>query len=235
MRKHLSVARLWLRMTFWGSLAIILLTAAAQLGLFLWKLASVTSRDIASFSEMEEAVGFGITSRLSLALLGAWLLISLRASRGTVGRLSVSEEAATAWNAAVNLGWIILWWAAQLAVIFAGFELFRCEADPTSLSGQSLMIALYRCGPFHWLLPLSDVLTAVSATVYAVTIALSLAMDCMRLRGGGRFPFRAVLMPALLIFAGQLSAPCAWIVLIACAAMTALNTVMLIRGLRKGV
>lgn len=188
MNKHLSVLGLWARQTMGKILALLAVMAAAETALFAWALSRGLTRviqdDQTCPAPVEDLFDFGKIGwayRIAMALLFTLLLLSGTELRGgkkgyTLRRLRIHEEAAVLWEGGYNALCFLLLWAVQAALAL-GFCLWYAGAvDPAYVSGQSALLAFYRSGFLHGLLPLADVSRWVRALACTAALGLTTAM-----------------------------------------------------------
>ncbi len=238
MKRKLSIPALWVSMTFWGALGIIVLTAASELigfGIAIPKLIPENQAYyMALYSDAVENVGVKYFYRAAVALLFFWTFYSCRARAATVSRLSVSEGSITMWHAAVIAGWFLSLLASQLGVIYVSYGWFLKAVDPAAVSGQSLMIAFYESSTLHWLIPLADwPLLLTNAALY-LSLVLSMAVDSDLLRYGGRVPMVSGILAATLeAFFGSKSEKYLWLITAGALILAVLQVIRLVRSCKE--
>ena len=188
MNRHLSVLALAARQTIGKVLALLAAMAAAETALFAWAMSQGMIRVIMDNetcpAPVEDLFDFAKISwayRIALALLFTLLLLSGTELRGgkkgyTLRRLRISEEAAVLWAGGYNALCFLALWAVQAALAL-GFCLWYAGAvDPAYVSGQSALLAFYRSGFLHGLLPLADLTRWLRSFVCFMALGLTAAM-----------------------------------------------------------
>lgn len=238
----MSVLALWIRSTFWGTVGVMALMAAAELALVRWALGTFPEiyewsglPMIWWFSEVMEKAHLPMVFTVgALALLCLWLAPGT-GSRYTLGRLSVREEIAVLWQAVCYAGWLLILWAVQLGAVLAAFRWYVGYADPAQLSGQTMFLDAYDSQFFHWLLPLDDHVVAVAVVVLVVSLGFALAVDNYRQRRGSRAPVVSILMAAVLpVLYNTQDDAAAWYLMAVCTVLDVVQGVRLERGWREG-
>lgn len=238
MKRKLSIPALWVSMTFWGALCIIILMAASELVGFAVAIPKLIPEDrtyyMVLYSDAVENLGVKYFYRAALALLFFWIFFSCRARAATVSRLSVSEGSITMWHAAVIAGWFLALFAAQLGVIYVSYGWFHKTVDPSAVSGQSLMIAFYESPTLHWLIPLADwPLLLADAAIY-MSLILSMAVDSHLLRHGGRVPMVSGILAAVLeVFFGSKNEKYLWLIIAGALILAAIQVIRLVKSCKE--
>lgn len=238
MKRKLSIPALWVSMTFWGALGIIILMAASELVGFAVVIPKIIPEGqkyyMVLFSDTVESVGVKYFYRAAITLLFFWIFYSCRARSATVSRLSVSETSMTLWHAAVIAGWFLVLLASQLAVIFISYGWFLKTVDPLAVSGQSLMIAFYENFTLHWLMPLADWPLSLTVAALYLSLALSMAVDCRLLRRGGHVPMVSGILAAVLeVFFSSRNEKYLWMLIAVAVALAVVQTVRLIKSSKE--
>ena len=168
MNKHLSVLGLWARQTMGKVLALLAVMAAAETALFAWALSQGLTRDImdnqtcpAPVEDLFDFAGISWAYRIAVILLFVLLILSGTELKGgrlgyTLRRLRISEEAAVLWQSGYHVACFAMLWAVQAALALGFCMWYAGTLDPAYVSGQSALLALYRSGFLHGLLPLAN-------------------------------------------------------------------------------
>lgn len=202
MRKYLSVMGLWVRGAFWGAVGIIAAMAAAELAVLRYRL-SEAAGNLTTFSAFASAAGIRAVFLPALGLLIVRLVTAVRSGRNTLGRLSVSMTVSALLYSLCSLLWLVIFWAAQIAVLLTAYRWFHGAVDPAMVSGQSLMISFYSSEEMHWLIPLADIRLWIAVISLGLSLSLCIGVDALMLWNGGGFPMSTVAMgTAAVIFYG---------------------------------
>ena len=168
MNKHLSVLGLWARQTMGKVLALLAVMAAAETALFAWALSQGLTRDImdnqtcpAPVEDLFDFAGISWAYRIAVILLFVLLILSGTELKGgrlgyTLRRLRISEEAAVLWQSGYHVACFAMLWAVQAALALGFCMWYAGTLDPAYVSGQSALLAFYRSGFLHGLLPLAN-------------------------------------------------------------------------------
>lgn len=263
MRQHASVLMLAARGSLYKVLVLLAAMAGAETGLFLLGLKRLTaeaarSAEAAAAAELagdpgawESLIawpslerlftGNGIQLVFSVGLIVLVLLLTLdgglsaRRANDTLRRLSVSQRAITLWNAVYNLAVILIFWAAQLITALALCRVYLGQADPSAVNGQTVLLAFYRQGFLHGLLPMADVDRWVYQIALTAGLAITAACGACRLRHGRAAvaPGMAAALGALTFHHGLTALEVNWMVAAAVAIITAAALYNL-KGVRDG-
>lgn len=206
MRKHLSVFMLLSRSTIYKIIALLLLMAVVELGLF-WFVFSrgVTEEGFALELLVEQSCIFWVFAAgfLLLTLLLGSTTYEASARQGyTLLRLSISPRWVFFWQCVYNLLCYLLFWAVQLLLVMAMSRIYMAKAAPEFLSGQTVFLAFYRNSFLHGLLPLDDVMFWVRNGAMFLALSLCAAHYPQAQR------MRRWLMPMILTLIMAASFPC---------------------------
>ena len=188
MNKHLSVLGLWARQTMGKVLALLAVMAAAETALFAWALSQGLTRDImdnqtcpAPVEDLFDFAGISWAYRIAVILLFVLLILSGTELKGgrlgyTLRRLRISEEAAVLWQSGYHVACFAMLWAVQAALALGFCLWYAGTLDPAYVSGQSALLAFYRSGFLHGLLPLANLsrwgYIMMSGTALGITSAM---------------------------------------------------------------
>ena len=206
MKKHLSVLALSVRIVLYKVLAICALSAVLQIGLCIFSLPRGTAQD--GFCDLAGVFdwpfffwpdcrcGFscGLNTRSSVGCDR-----SSSHSGYTLRRLSVGERTTVLWAAAANAGMLILLWASQLAVALVINLLYRQTVPAFQLGDQSLLIAFYRSGYLHALLPLREISLFVRNLILLAGLSICCAIFPYHQRRG-RYHLEPLILALFALF-----------------------------------
>lgn len=159
MKKQFSLFRLFLSHWAWRVLAVLTAMAAAQIGLFL-----AFSPDDFSANSLHTCLAACRTPLAIVLLVGfaltAGLLLDDRSKGGqrlgyTLDRLALSPRQVITCQAAANLLAWILFWAAEVLVLFVICRLY--EAQGGYVGPQTLYLTTWQSPFFHSFLPMDEV------------------------------------------------------------------------------
>ncbi len=235
MKRKLSIPALWVRMSFWGAVGIVLAAFCVQLLLLRLSLSGAASG--AAFSDVVEGAFAKYVFRAAFALMYFWILISSRGSDLTLGRLYVSGVSLVLWQGAVILGWFVLLLAAQIGAVLVGFRWFLGVMGPAA-GRQTLLIAFYQSPTLHSLMPLSDRLLLADDLSLLLSLAFATAVDVHLMRRDGRKLILSGLLAAemeilvgLSLFGSSLEG--SWVFLASAILLAAVQAVRLARSVRE--
>ncbi len=191
MRKHCSVLQFYIRSTFLPFLALLTGMAAVETGLFL--LYFLQNRlpgedNIPGFEGMLAgskiifaAAAFGLLVTALLSCTGCQLGSK---TAYTLRRLSISERAASFWQAGYNTVCYLIFWAVQLLLV-VGFGVIYCRYAPAGAgSPQTIFLAAYRNTFFNGLLPLSEPTGFVRNGAFCIALGMGSALFSYQNRRG---------------------------------------------------
>lgn len=180
MSRYLSVFALAVRGSLYKVLWILAAAAALETRLFLVSL----RRGADSLEQAVEQSGaaYGMALAFLAVTVFLWRTGCEYGSRQgyTLRRLMVSETAVFAGQAVYNVLCYLAVWALQAGLTLLFCRLYVLNADPASVSGQTVFLAYYRSSFLHSLLPLEE----YSVWIRNVCLVLGLGI------GGAYFPFR---------------------------------------------
>ncbi len=181
MKKHLSVFALAVRGTLYKVLAICAAAALLQLGLcvFFLKWGTAWEGIPTLLEQLIDLTFYGVVAKIAFIAVCAMLCVfscdhSPSRSGYTLRRLQIGERTAVFWFAVCNAGMLALFWASQLATALAVYLLCRWADPSVAAFPQTLLIAFYRNGYLHALLPLRE----VSLWVRNLSLLAALALCC---------------------------------------------------------
>lgn len=194
MKKHLSVAALYAKLTLLPLFLILILMAAVELGGFY----------LFGFDGAESFGQNGGERFLLLCFFAGFLALTvflIRPASGegtgyTLMRLQISEKAAFFWHAAVAAFSYLALWAAEAVILLLlakGFAAGEAYAE----GPQGIFLDFYRRDFFHAILPLDAVILWVRNGIFILSAALSAAYSPLMLRRRKKF-FLPILTFALL-------------------------------------
>lgn len=202
MKKHLAVMGVAVRGSILKLLAVVVCVAAAQTLAFRAALQEAISAayagEIISLYDAVERSHMDIFAHIGFLALCVCLSLAgsdLAGSRPSLllKRLRVPERLLTLEWAACNLGFILIYWAFQVAMALLLGTWYVQTMAPGHANGQTLFMAFY-CGDYlHSLLPLADSSRLACNTVTALCMAFSLACASYKQRRGKK-PFAALLL-----------------------------------------
>ncbi len=203
MKRHLSVAALWVRCTIVGAAVVIISMCAVEAGLLFW-CAGLLRREAFPMpffpGEMAERAYLPICFKVSVALMAVYFLI-VRSSHSTVGRLRIDERAAALWYAGVCAGWFIVLWAAQVGMVLALYAIYADAVGGVGIYRQTLFIAEYESSFFLWVMPLANIRTPL-VLIFFLLLGFSVGEEGRRRRLGlGKFPVATVIITAAALYA----------------------------------
>lgn len=213
MKKHLSVVMLMARSSIYGLLGIIIGMAAAEGALFYFALKKALSFaqpgfELSGLHTVFEQSGapwpFAVCFLLVMAVLCRTGCDFGGRQGYTLGRLSVSEKTVFLWQAAYNCIALFILWAAQLFIALALCRLYAASVQPESFGPQGFLLAFYRNGFLHSLLPLEETSRYIKNIVMIIALGLCAAAFPLKQRRGGK-GWEAVVMTALCLlgFSGK--------------------------------
>jgi hypothetical protein len=179
MKQQLLVLYYYLRSAFLKVALLLLLMSGVEIGLFAWQLKKAVAEQGEYFRSLEKLLqNSGIPWVLLVAFLGILLLSAVPGLRlgshteYTLRRLSVSNRSVYLWQLVTAIGFLLLLWGLQIALVL-GFTAAYAKAAPAgAYTGQTLLLACYRSKFLNGLLPLGE------ATGFLRNILLLLAMAC---------------------------------------------------------
>ena len=206
MKKHLSVLALSVRIVLYKVLAICALSAVLQIGLCIFSLPRGTAQDGPAIS-LEFLIGLSSFGRIAgVAFLAVCAVLcfcgcdrSSSHSGYTLRRLSVGERTTVLWAAAANAGMLLLLWASQLAVALVINLLYRQTVPASQLGDQSLLIAFYRSGYLHALLPLREISLFVRNLILLAGLSICCAIFSYHQRRG-RYRLEPLILALFALF-----------------------------------
>ena len=188
MKQHLSVLMLIVRSSFYKVIAILVVMAAAQVGLFRYALQSNLE---SGYHHLETVVS---SSGLAWVLAAAFLLITYVLSRTgcksgsqpgyTIQRLRISEKTFFIWQAIYNAAIYILLLAIELLLLFALARHWQSQADPDLIGAQSIYLAFYRSAFMHCICPLDDIWLWIRNGILVIAMGMAAAQYPFRQRRG---------------------------------------------------
>ncbi len=201
MKQHLSVFMLLARSTIYPIAGLLLLTAAAEAGLFWAVLGSGAAAELPALLDKSRGLWvFGacfLLTTLLLSLTGC----EFSAKTGcTLRRLSVSERQVFLWQWGYNTAVYFLLWAVQLLLALGLCALYLRRADPALVNSQTVFLAFYRSPFLHSLLPLEDTGLWVRNAALCLGLGASAAFFPFRQRQGRRDVTLILLTAAALRF-----------------------------------
>ncbi len=198
MMKYLSVFALYVRMTFWKLLAVLLAMCAGQWVYFRMRLADAIAyynrplsadeinyagQSLRFFERLEDLLSAPILAIIAGVALVLVVVILCLAGCGfgakvgyTVGRLRITERETFLLQGVYNTLVFVLFWAVELLLFIVLCTMYVNAAPADAVSGQSIVLACYRSDVLHGLLPLSDILTWVTNAVSLLTLAAAAAL-----------------------------------------------------------
>lgn len=202
MKKHISIIMLGARATFYKILAVTALMAALQAGLFY-------------FTGVRQING-GTAIGLSTALEGiqyiwsvAFVLVCLvlctngleKGSRVgyTIRRLGVTEKVYTLWMSLYHFVCFIVFWGLQLVIIVL-LSLWYGAVNPDAVNGQTFLLASYKFGLLHSLLPLAEWSRVIRNILLFICLGIGTAQLPVRARHGGKDVMAVLLIVITAIF-----------------------------------
>ena len=206
MKRRLSVLMLATRSSIYYVLAIFLLMAAAEGGVFYW-VVTAKGTDLS----LEEMV---FKSHISLVFGLAFVLLCICLSltgaeffgskvRYTIQRLAIREKEVVCYWAIYNSICFFAFWIVQLLIM-----LFLCRhylelREPSSVGTQSLFVAFYRQQFLHNLLPLEETSRYVRNLLLALSLGVTAACFSFGRRHDKSNPAIAVVAALTLLFFQQ--------------------------------
>lgn len=189
MKQYTSVMALAVRALLGKVLAVTAATAAIQLAIF--RLIPEQSSDLDFFYEIgwtAPLAALGLTAVLVLLALHGGPLSGVRTSY-TLRRLPVSEQTVTILWAVVYLGFLLLFWAAEVGVVLLQ-QHWTALLYPTQVPAFQRFSDNYSAPFFHGLLPLYDWPRHLCNAIWLIALAWSAAAFSYhhrrgRLPGGG--------------------------------------------------
>ena len=182
MKKHLSVLMLYVRSTIYKFLLLMLAMAVAQSLLFMR--AFLKADGFFGLNTIMGAARPGITFAACFLLLCALLCLTcceFGSKQGyTLSRLRISQRMVFLWQAVANVGFVLLFWAAQIGIALA-FCSFYAAYYP---QGQAAMLVFYSNSFLHGLLPLEDTGLLIRNIVWLAGLAVASASFPVRMRRG---------------------------------------------------
>lgn len=200
MKNYLSTAALAARGTLFKIIGILLVMAAAEIGIFYLSLCR--SSQIPLFEELidQSPVRYIFVAGFVLAVCQLFIFLAKKSSvqtRYTLSRLSISETKVSMTFAVYNLGVIITAWAVQILVIIICSQIY-IKANTTDPYSPVLFLAFYRSPFLHGLMPLQDGIAHITNIVFFVGLALTLAASEQNMR---RSKSPALMFVLLAVFA----------------------------------
>lgn len=180
MRRHSSVLALAARHTVGWAALLLTVTALGETALFWWALGSVGEGIPPALEQVLGQAHVPLVAAGTFLALCALLGLSgceLQGSRFgyTLRRLRVREETATLWFAGCNAVCLLALWGVQLAAALGCCALYRQAVAPDFVSRQTELLAFYRTGFLHSLLPMAEWSGYVRNVLLLLAMALSTA------------------------------------------------------------
>ena len=204
MKQHLSVLMLIVRSSFYKVIAILVVMAATQAGLFRYALQSNLE---SGYHHLETAVS---SSGLAWIFAAAFLLITYVLSRTgcksgsqpgyTIQRLRISEKTFFIWQAIYNAIIYILLLAIELLLLFALARQWQSQADPNLIGAQSIYLAFYRSAFMHCICPLDDIWLWIRNGILVIAMGMAAAQYPFRQRRGKTIQVVVTMAAATLAF-----------------------------------
>lgn len=193
MKQHLSVLMLAIRSSFYKLLALLAVMAVSEGILFHFALENN--------QVLEYAFDDAYTRFLFLAGFAALcILLTLPGSersgnkeRYTLRRLGVSERAVVLWTWLGNACCILIFWAAQLAIVLLLCKYYTMSVGPGAFNSQTVFLAFYRSSFLHSLLPLAELTRWMRNIALVVCLGGSTAAAPCRMRRG-ETPFDTIVL-----------------------------------------
>lgn len=186
MRRQLSLGMLFARSSLWRVLGILLLMAAGQV-----LLARLTLYDGLTWMVPEQVFDGGWFRLISALGLTGVAAVGMRAAGGSgsrcdyaVSRLPVPRWTVYVWSVGCILGLLLLFWVVELAVMLGILRWYAAEAPFGPNNPQLILLASYRCGLLHTLLPLRDGFRLGATIAYFVGLGTVSGVWAVRGFGG---------------------------------------------------
>lgn len=186
MKKYTSVASLAMKLSWLRTVVIFATAGAIQ---FLVARSWLMPGGVPlSFPQAFEAIAdtvmvYGCIGFLALVLALIFTGMEFKKSRHlyTLRRLGISEARVTAVFGAVFSGYLFLYWAYELAIVFG---LFRWYAAIYAPGENILMLAAWRSDWFHYLLPLQEWMGYVRNIILCLSCGFCAALGAHQMRHG---------------------------------------------------
>lgn len=158
---------------WWKLLLVLLVLAAAEIGLCHWSIRDFQieyeSRYSDSFYAVADRSKLQLVFFAALAVLTACCCLQGCRFNGknlyTLQRLPLSEWQITLHWALVHLACFVILWAVQVFLIFVLWRLYAAEFSPAA-PDLELLVSIYRSNFFHGMLPLADMIRWVYLLTY---------------------------------------------------------------------
>lgn len=186
MRNYLSVIALAARGTLFKVLGILLIMAAAELGIFYVKLNGYADLPLLENIIDTCFIRYIFTAGFILATVQLFFFLSRKSNvqtRYTLSRLPIKETRVSAVFAVYNLSIILIAWAVQLLLIVIMGQMY-IQANTAEPYSPVLFLAFYRSPFLHGLLPLEDWFGNITNLIFFIALALSLSAEELRMRHG---------------------------------------------------
>ncbi len=184
MKKHISVLCLMARSSLYKILLLLAAMAILQTAVF-WLYFSKTVTAWEAGLPMASLETLLPRSHITWIFAGAFFLLTFLLCRTgchygaqsgyTLDRLSVTPRSVWIWQAVYNGAAYLLFWGIEALIALGLCQLFVSHTDPTSVSQQTVFMALYRCEFLHTLLPLADLALWIRNGIFALSLGITSA------------------------------------------------------------
>ncbi len=195
-RSYFDIFGLCAKASFWRVLAVMLLSSAAQAGLFyaalrkdmgLWSGKELAPEMTVGVSRIETLTdGLGFIFAICFLLVTVFLCLSfsgLGANTGyTLCRLEISERESFFVQAIYNSVVYVCLWAWEAATFIGLCALYELAAPVGAVAPQSVLMAFWRDELLHSVLPLSEWLMWIRNAVFCVSMGFAAAQFPYKLR-----------------------------------------------------
>lgn len=161
-KKYISVMMLAAENSIYRALGLILVMGSLELLIFYYFLSSLLKRgNMPGLEELISRSGMSWIGLAAFVILCLFLLLPECEYGGsrvgyTIGRLAVSERCVYYLWTAYHVMVLILFWLAQLLIALIACRMYLEKAAPSVVSGQTVLLAFYRQGFLHNLMPLEE-------------------------------------------------------------------------------
>lgn len=200
MRGHLSVFMLFVRSSLYKTLALCLLMAAAQLGVYFF------AADIEA-TWLENLVDEGAYRYIFAVFTALMMLMLVQNCTGrgakpiyTLARLSVSRRCVFVWQSVSNALLWLIFLSTEIFVMLGISAHFAANAPEDAVTSQTLFLAFYRSEFLHSLLPMEYIGRWIRNVIYVIGLGVVCANASAKIRRGRLGYFLPGVMLAFAVF-----------------------------------
>lgn len=201
MKRCLSVMKLAAAGSVYRAAGLMMVMGSVELMIFYYLLGAIPGNmSTVSLEEMVASSGMAVIGLTSFVVLCLILMLPECEYGGsrigyTIRRLSVSERDVWGLWTVYHVLVLILFWMVQLLVALAACSMYLQQADPACISEQTVLLAFYRKGFLHNLMPLEDWSRYVRNLLVLICMGMGISDFSWKQRRGG---YRLTLLVPLL-------------------------------------